>query len=142
MVYKINYKNTTFGNTYVGYTPSPIRKEDIHTYVFSNFHRYCGNHAIGHGKYEVIAELFTDYPSEYLIEAKDKIEREIWLLKNKLKPLEERLHEFTKAAPGTKIEYEDIKVSGGDISSKEEVLRDYCNGDEEEFNLMYSKYYK
>lgn len=142
MMYKINYKNTTFGDEYVEYISTPVRKEDIHDYVHNNIHKYCGNHVIGHGKYELSLEYYNGYPLEYLKEKESKLRSRISILKKELESLDDKLGELRHCQVGKHIDAEDFKLYGGGLPSKESVIKDYCDGDEELFNEEYLKYYK
>ena len=141
-MYKINYKNLTLGNEYVEYISTPIRKEDIHDYVFNHLHRYCGNHVIGHGKYELKLEFYDGYPLEYVLEEENKLRSRINILRMELESLTNELGELSRCQVGKHIEGEDFKLYGGGLPSKESIIKDYCNGDEELFNEEYLKYYK
>ncbi len=141
-IYKLSYKNTTFGNEYVDFIAAPVKIEDVHNYVFESIHRYNGNHALGHGKYEINLELYSNYPFEWINKKRNNLESQIKRLYKDIERLEDELGELSKMDVGIKIDGEDLFLHGGGISSKEEVLKGYCSGDEEEFNERYSKYYK
>lgn len=142
MIYKIEYENLTFSGKVNEYLESEeaYDKTDLEGYIFMNIHRYNGNHAMGHGCYKADIDVFEDYPQEYLEELKNTYERELVKLKEKISKVKSKLMELDNTIPAENP-IDTFTISSGGVSPKEEVLKDYCDGNEELFEEQYGKYY-
>jgi hypothetical protein len=141
--YEIKYKNKTFNTKSSEFVNSECIREDkesVTAYVFSNIHKYNGNHAIGHGVAEVKVLKYEGMPHKHFKEKKDILEKRLDKLLKEIQRIQTDISLLNWTETNEANE-EIFNFSIGELPSKESVIKDYCDGDLNHFNEKYAKYY-